>query len=98
MDDLQALVEFAVRVGAAHVVYSPCKIVRPRRSGLDPVMASLKRLYDALSRPVKPVWHGMSWRLPGAVARDHVVAPFLEICAARRIAAKFCMRNLVETV
>jgi hypothetical protein len=40
----------------------------------------------------------MSWRLPGAVARDHVVAPFLEICAARRIAAKFCMRNLVETV
>ncbi|MEW6753850.1 MAG: hypothetical protein AB1505_23145 [Candidatus Latescibacterota bacterium] len=97
LDDLQALVEFACRAGVRHVVYSAAKIVRPRWGPLDPLMEAWRAVYAALAAPGKPVWRSLSWRLPEAVAREHVFGPFLRLCAEGGMAAKHCCRNLLET-
>ncbi len=94
--DLEQLVDFAREVGVQHVVYSPVKIVQPRGRPISATMAALRDLYSALSAPGRPVWRGGSWRLPKEVADEHVVGPFLEICRQAGVAAKFCMRDLVE--
>jgi DNA repair photolyase len=96
ISDLERLVDFASEVGVRHVVYSPVKVVQPRRRRLSPAMAAMRDLYKALSASDKPVWRGGSWRLPKAVADEHVVGPFLEICQRAGVAAKFCMRDLIE--
>jgi DNA repair photolyase len=96
ISDLEQLVDFAREVGARHVVYSPVKIVQPRGRPLSATMTALRDLYRALSAPDRPVWRGGSWRLPKEVADEHVVGPFLDICRRAGVAAKFCMRDLVE--
>ena len=96
ISDLEQLVDFAREVGTRHVVYSPVKIVQPRGRQLSATMTALRDLYKALSAPGRPVWRGGSWRLPKNVADEHVVGPFLDICQRAGVAAKFCMRDLVE--
>lgn len=98
LDDLENLVHLAKQIGARHVVHSPAKIVLPRRGDLPPAMQRLLAVYRALSAPQKPVWRGGSWRLPPAIAESHVVRPFLQICEHLAVQAKFCMRNLLETI
>lgn len=61
-------------------------------------MQRLLAVYRALSAPGKPVWRGGSSRLPPSVAEQDVTAPFLGICARAGIPAKFCMRNLLDTM
>ena len=97
ISDLEQLVDFAREVGVRHVVYSAVKVVQPRGRQLSATMAAVRDLYRTLSAPGKPVWRGGSWRLPKKVADDHVVGPFLEICQRAGVAAKFCMRDLIET-
>lgn len=96
ISDLEQLVAFARDVGVRHVVYSPVKIVQPRGRPLSETMSALLDLYRALSAPSRPVRRGGSWRLPKAVADELVVGPFLDICQRAGVAAKFCMRDLVE--
>jgi DNA repair photolyase len=96
LDDLENLVAFAREVGLRHVVYSAAKIVQPRGRQLSPTMAAMRRLYEAICAPSKPVWRGFSWRLPQHVAEQQVVRPFVEICKHRGVAARFCMRDLVQ--
>ena len=97
LDDLHSLVAFGKQCGVRHVVYSPMKIVQPRRRRLGSTMEALRSVYQTMSSPGKPTWRGGSWRLPPAVAEEHVVRPFLDICDATGVKAKFCMTNLVET-
>ncbi len=97
LDDLHRLVAFAKETGVRHIVYSPAKIVRTCHETVAPAMQRLFDVYRALSAPAKLVWRGGSWRLPQTVAEDHVTAPFLDICKSLDVAAKFCMRNLIET-
>jgi hypothetical protein len=59
-------------------------------------MTALLDLHKAMSALGSPVPRGGSWRLPKEVADEHVVGPFLGICHRAGIAAKFCMRDLVE--
>jgi len=96
ISDLEHLVEFAHEVDVRHVVYSPVKVVQPRGRQLSAAMAAMRDLYRALSAPSRPVWRGGSWRLPKEVADEHVVGPFLEMCQRAGVAAKFCMRDLIE--
>jgi len=97
LDDLEHLVDLARSAGASHVVYSPVKIVQPRWRPLSGPMAALLAVYRAVASPDKPVWRGMSWRLPSTVADEHVVGPFLEICQRTRVIPKFCMQDLIDT-
>lgn len=96
ISDLEHLVDFAREVGARHVVYSPVKVVQPRGRQLSATMTAVRDLYRALSEPSKPIWRGGSWRLPKEVADEHVIRPFLEICKRAGVAAKFCMKDLIE--
>jgi hypothetical protein len=43
------------------------------------------------------VWRGGSWRLPSPVAQRLVTGPFLHLCNAAVLPAKFCMKNLLDT-
>jgi DNA repair photolyase len=97
IDDLENLVDLAKTVGARHVVFSPVKIVQPRRSKMGFEMSRLLDVYRAMAWPEKAVWRGGSWRLPPATAERWVTGPFLEICQRQGVPAKFCMSNLVET-
>ena len=65
---------------------------------MSPLMQRMRRVYEAVARPEKPVWRGGSWRLPNEVVTEHIERPFLSICAAHGVKAKFCKRNLIETV
>ena len=96
ISDLERLVEFACEVSVRHVVYSPVKVVQPRGRQISATMAAVRDLYKAMSAPGKPVWKGVSWRLPKEVADEYVVGPFLDICQRAGVTAKFCMRDLVE--
>ena len=96
--DLEHLVQFGKACGVRHVVYSPAKIVRPRQQPLACAMNNLLQVYRALSAPEKTVWRGGSWRLPGSVADRVVTEPFLELCGAANLPAKFCMKNVLDTI
>lgn len=97
LEDIDRLLAFAAEVGVMHVVYSVAKIVRPRRAGLSPVMQRLRQLYQHLAAPHRLLFRGGSWRLPDAVAREHVVQPFLELCRRHGLTAQFCKQNLIAT-
>jgi DNA repair photolyase len=97
LEDLEQLVLFAKDVESRHVVYSVAKIVQPRGRKLSQGMQAWRTVYQALSKPGKPVWRSGSWRLPHGVLHDHVVKPFLNICKSKAVPAKFCMQNLIET-
>lgn len=96
-DDLESLVVLAKTVGARHVVFSPLKIVQPRRSKMSIEMNRLLDVYRAIAWPEKTVWRGGSWRLPPPATDRFITVPFLEICRRHGVPAKFCMQNLVET-
>ena len=97
LDDLRDLVAFACEVKACHVVYSPAKIVKPRGRRLCPKMQAVKRAYECMAAPGR--LYGMveagdcrtNWR------RERIVRPFLDICAAAGMPAKYCKQNLIET-
>jgi hypothetical protein len=72
------------------------KIAFPRGQGLSTTMKALLEVYRALAAPMKPVWRGMSWRLPPQIVAQHVVAPFLQVCQRIGVTAKFCMQDLIE--
>lgn len=97
LEDLESLVTFGKQCEVRHVVYSPLKIVQPRRRRLGATMAALRSVYQSVSAPRKPVWRGGSWRLPPDIADQHIVQPFLDICRNAGVNAKFCMTNLIET-
>lgn len=97
LDDLRALVAFACEVKARHVVYSPAKIVKPRGRKLCPTMQALRQTYEHMAAPRRLVWRGGSWRLPDDLAKERIVRPFLDICTAAGMPAKYCKQNLVET-
>jgi DNA repair photolyase len=96
-EDIDNLVGFAKAVGALYIVYSPAKLVQPRGRKLSAVMQAMRRVYDCVAAPDKPVFRGGAWRLPDAVARTQVTEPFLEICRHFGVATKYCKHNLVET-
>lgn len=96
LDDLEQLVRLAKELNVRHVVYSGLKVVKPRGRALSPTMQAFRRVYDDCARPAKPVWRGNSWRLPDVLAREHVIQPFLDICARYGVAAKYCKRDLIE--
>lgn len=97
LDDLENLVAFAKAIAARHVVYSPAKIVQPRRRKLGEMMRAMRGVYEAMAAPAKLVFHGGSWRLPDSIARAEVVRPFLDTCRDKGMAAKYCKQNLIET-
>ena len=97
LDDLEHLVAFAREVDVRHVVFSPAKIVRPRRGRLHPLMQAWRQVYIEMANPGKPVWRSFRRRLPAPIAERHVTGPFLSICQEYGVKAKFCMKNLVET-
>jgi len=97
LDDLDRLLSFAAEAGVMHVVYSAAKIVRPRSAGLSPVMGQLKQVYQHLAASDRLIVRGRSWRLPPAVADEHVIRPFLEPCRRHGLTAKFCGQNLITT-
>jgi DNA repair photolyase len=96
-EDLESLVALAKTVGARHVVFSPVKVVQPRRNKMSIEMGRLLDVYRAMAWPEKAVWRGGSWRLPPPATDRLVTVPFLEICRRHGVSAKFCMQNLVET-
>lgn len=97
LDDLRSLAQFAREVNARHVVYSPVKVVQPRRRKMTPAMMQVKEVYRAMSYPAKPVWRGGSFRLPKDMTDREILQPFLRICEEVGVKAKFCMTNLIET-
>jgi DNA repair photolyase len=97
LDDLERLVGLAQELQVRHVVYSPAKIVQPRGRKLTPTMRALREVYSACAYPERLVFRGGSWRLPEAIARAHVVQPFLELCRRQNVTAKYCKHNLIET-
>jgi DNA repair photolyase len=97
LDDLHNLVAFAKQVGVRHIVYSPLKLVQPRRRQMTQAMIQMKEVYRAMSYPEKPVWRGGSFRLSKNIADHNIVLPFLHICEEIGVKAKFCMTNLIET-
>lgn len=97
LDDLHNLVAFAKQVGARHIVYSPMKLIQPRRRQMTQAMIQMKEVYRAMSHPEKLVWRGGSFRLPKNIADHEIVSPFLRICEEVGVTAKFCMTNLIDT-
>lgn len=97
MQDLERLVLLAKEIGVAHVVYSPVKIVWPRSRPMDSTMAGLKAAFQVMAAPEELVFRGGSWRLTPRVAAL-VTEPFVELCRKHGVSAKFCMKNLVETL
>lgn len=96
LEDLDQLVRLAKELNVRHVVYSALKVVKPRGRTLSPTMQAFRRVYETCARPDKPVWHGNSWRLPDNLAREHIIQPFLDICARHGVAAKYCKQDLIE--
>jgi len=96
-EDIDNLVGFARDVGVLHVVHSPAKIVQPRGRKLSPAMQAMRRVYDCVAAPDKPIFRGGAWRLPDAIARAQITEPFLETCRRVGVAAKYCKHNLIET-
>jgi len=94
--DLDRLVEFARDAGVWQVVYSVAKIVKPRYARLDPTMEAWRRIYAELSGG-SARWKSGSWRLPADVAQEHVLAPFLHICAKYGVPAAHCRDSLIST-
>jgi hypothetical protein len=97
LEDLEKLVTFARAVDVRHVVYSVAKIVKPRGRSLAGPMLRWREAYRRLCTPGELPWRGGSWRLTEDVAREAVVAPFLEICRRHAVPAKHCRQNLVAT-
>ncbi len=95
-EDLERLVCLAQELSVQHVVYSPAKIVQPRGRQLSPVMQAMRRVYQNISAPQRPVFRGGSWRLPPDLL-DAVTSPLREMCRRHGIRAKCCMQNLIET-
>lgn len=98
MEDLGNLVELAKQARVRHAIYSPAKIVQPRRRKLCDQMRALRTVYEAMAKHSKLVFRGGSWRLPNDIAEQRVIAPFLEICRTAGVSAKHCRRNLIETL
>jgi hypothetical protein len=97
MDDLRHLLDFATQSNVSHVVYSTAKISLPRGRPLRPMMRRLLDVYRDMTAPEKPEWRGKSWRLPRALADEHVTGSFLELCRQKDIKPRFCMHDLLST-
>lgn len=95
LNDLDQLLQLAVRASVSHVVYSAAKITQPRGRGLCPTMRRWRDVYRAIAHPDKLDWHGGSWRLPRALVEEHVTAPFVELCQQHGLEARFCMQDLL---
>ena len=96
-NDLEKLVTLAKEVNAKHVVYSTAKIIQPRGRKLSDTMKKMRNVYQAFAAPEKLVWKGGSWRLPFSVIDRKIIHPFLDICQDKKMSAKFCKQNLIET-
>lgn len=97
LEALEELVGFAAKSGVMHIVYSVAKIVLPRSKPFNKSMQRLKQVYEYIVEPEKLIFRGGSWRLQHAVAQEHIVRPFLEICRRYNIKAVGCKQNLVST-
>jgi DNA repair photolyase len=97
VEDLEKLVSLAKEVDVRHIVYSTAKIVQPRGRKLSKSMLALREAYRSFATPEKLSWRGGSWRLPFAIANERILQPFLRICHKKKVAAKFCKQNLIET-
>lgn len=97
LEDLGHLASLAREIEAKHIVYSVAKIVQPRGRKLSSSMRVLRDVYASFAVPEKLIWQGGSWRLPYTVANEKIIEPFLDICEQKKIPAKFCMQNLIET-
>jgi DNA repair photolyase len=96
-DDLEQLVALAKGLSVRHVVFSAAKITKPRGQKLSGTMLAVRDIYRACAFPRKLDFHGGSWRLPGSVAQDLIVRPFLDICTRYAVQAKHCKQNLIGT-
>ena len=96
LGDLERLVAFAQEAGACRVVYSPAKIVQPRRRPMSRAMRSMRSLYESVAAPEHLIFRGGSWRLPPQ-RQSAVTAPLVDLCRRHGISAKCCMQNLTET-
>jgi hypothetical protein len=96
LDDLENLVMFAKDAGVSRIIYSEAKIVRAR-GGMDETMNSMLEVYREIAATDKLKCTGGTWRLPLPVVKEHIEAPFLEICDRLGVKAAFCMHDLVTT-
>ena len=94
LDDLENLVMFAKDAGVSRIIYSAAKIVRAR-GGMDETMKAMLEVYREIAAPDKLKCTGGTWRLPLPVVKEHIEAPFLEICNRLGVKAAFCMHDLV---
>ncbi|MCX7934923.1 MAG: hypothetical protein N3A66_06650 [Planctomycetota bacterium] len=96
-EDLENLIMAAKARQAPRIIYSVAKICRPRGQPLAPAMRRLLACYRHVAGERGLVWKGGSWRLPAEVAQDFIVEPFLAMCRAHGISARFCLHNLIST-
>jgi hypothetical protein len=96
LEDLEALLDLARQLGM-QVVFSVAKIVQPRRVSMAPAMVAMRAVYAACAAPARLVFRSGSWRFPDALADEHIVQPFLNLCERTGVSATHCMRNLLET-
>jgi hypothetical protein len=97
IEELAKLVDFCREVGVRQIIYSTAKITKPRLGGLSEAMQKMKQVYHHLAYPHSLIFRAGTWRLPGEVAAQNVVAPFLALCRAAEIPALHCMANLLAT-
>ncbi len=98
LDDLDRLLAFAAEAGVMHVVHLVGKLPRPRNGGLSDVMKKLLSGYRHLAGQQGLTFRSGSWRLPDAIAREHVIEPFLALCRRHGLVAQFCKQNLINTL
>jgi hypothetical protein len=62
---------------------------------MDDTMEAMLEVYKEIASPEELKFEGMAWRLPLPFVKEHIEAPFLEICGRLGVKAAFCMHDLV---
>ncbi len=94
---LEKLITFAADNEILHIVYSVAKIVAPRNKPTPQAIQQLKKVYQHLAVPNRPIFKGNSWRLPQDIAQNQIVEPFKKICHKYNINTYYCKQNLLST-
>lgn len=94
-EELETLVDFAVRVGCDRIVVSPLKVPIGRATP-HPLAEQFRALFAA-PFDGRPRIKGYALRLPDEYVHTHLVGPVVRLCRLRGIACLLCKTNLVTT-
>jgi hypothetical protein len=83
-----------IGAGLSRIVCSAAKIVRAR-GGMGETMEAMLEVYREIAAPDKLKCTGGTWWLPLPVVKEHIAAPFLEICGRLGMKAAFYTHDLV---